>query len=203
MLGSLTSTIDRLFGISGDAPRDLALIEERLAALQPRIPWIYAMIVSCLIGLVVTFKLERSPPPLAVILGVLGTVRGLMWLRLRRQKFVGEAARKRFRALGVSSVLTTVGASLMIIEVVPGLRADQAQLVFVMAATCAIALAAPMAPMPASARMTYLALGLPSAVLGMVPGSERALTVAAFNLFLCIVILLYLLRIQDRLAHSC
>jgi diguanylate cyclase (GGDEF)-like protein len=198
MQNTVTATIDRMLGIAGDSPRDIALIEQRLVTLQPRISWIYAMIVSCLVGLLITCRLERNPPALAVLLCVLASLRGAMWLKMRRQTYSGDLARSRLRILGIASTITALTAGILIVQAVPMMSVEEAELTFVMAATCAIALSAPLTPLPAAARANYIVIGLPSAAMGIVSGVGRALPVAAFNLFLCIIILLYLLRIQER-----
>ena len=55
-----SSRIDRWLGIDGDSPGDLALIEERLAVFQPRMPWLYTMMLSPQVGMTFTLPADRQ-----------------------------------------------------------------------------------------------------------------------------------------------
>ena len=164
MRQSLVHRIDRLFGIAGTSSDDLALIEERLAALQPRMPWLYAMMVSCLIGMIVTFEAEREPPLIAIVMCVLTALRGLAWIKMRRQIVLGEAARIRLRSIAIATLVTTAIFAIAIAQFLPFLPPGKRQLMLVMTSTCTIALAMPMAALPGSARMSYLMFGIPAIV---------------------------------------
>ena len=190
--------IDRLLGIAGTQPRDIALIEERLATLQPRMPWIYAMMLSCVLGLLFIFEIQQQPSTITIAIGAVMLLRGVMWVRVRRQQLIGEAARRRLRSIGVASMVGPLAFGWLIIEVIPSLDPGRIQLLMVTASTCAIALSAPMSIMRRTALATYLLFGIPTAAIGMVAGPDRAATVAAFNLLLCNLILALLLRIQDQ-----
>lgn len=190
--------IDRLFGIAGDSPHDLALIEDRLAAIQPRMPWIYAMMLSCAIGQLLTFQLIQKPPMISIVLIVVASLRGLAWFRMRRQHLVGERARSRLRTIGIGSLVGTMAFAIVIGQIVPSLSPERVQLMMVMASTSAMAMSAPMAIMPRAALANYLLFGIPAAAIGIVAGPDRVATVAAFNLLLCNLILMSLLRIQER-----
>ena len=63
-----SSRIDRWLGIDGDSPGDMALIEQRLAVLQPRLPWLYAMMLSCQVGMVFTFEADTRTQAVALAL---------------------------------------------------------------------------------------------------------------------------------------
>ena len=194
----LTNRIDRLFGIAGTSPAEIAIIEERLAILQPRMPWLYAMMLSCQVGMVFTFQMERHPPLVVIIVGLLTALRGAKWLSLRREIIVGEAARRRLRSIGLASLVTSGIFMVVIAQFLPGQPLEKRQLMMVMTATCTIALAMPLSALPSSARLTYILFGIPAAVVGTIAGNERAAAVASFNLLLVNIILIALLKLQDR-----
>ena len=194
----VTAIFDRLLGIAGDGPRDLALIEERLAVLQPRMPWVYAMTLSCLIGQLFTFGLAGHPPTFTLIVGVLSALRGVMWLWLRRQHLVGEPARRRLRSIGLGSIVGNLAFVAIIAQISAALSPERAQLMWLMTATCAIAFSAPMTILPRIALAHLLFFGLPASFLGTLLGPHRDTSVACFNLLLCNLILISLLRLQDR-----
>jgi diguanylate cyclase (GGDEF)-like protein len=133
-----------------------------------------------------------------VILCLLAGVRGLMWIYMQHQTRRGEVARQRLRVIGLATLGIIAGAVLLVSQVAPKLTPDLAQLYFMTLATCAIALATPLTPLPSTARWIYWGLGLPPAIAGVFAGNVREVGVASFNLMLCICILIYVLRIQER-----
>ncbi len=197
-MGRVIQTINRMFGIGGTGSDDIALIEERLALLQPRMPWLYLMMLSCLVGMIFSFDVQRDMPWFAVIILVGICFRGLSWIRLRRTAFRGEAARNMLRTIGIASFVGSIAVGTLIVQILPMVGRDHWQLLMVMASTCTVALAVPMGPLPGLARASHLAFGVPAATFGMFCGPERAASVASFNLLLCNLILIYLTQIQDR-----
>lgn len=53
---SIHRLIDRIFAIDGTSPDDLAMLEERVAALQPRMVWLYLLIATYFGGLAVVMR---------------------------------------------------------------------------------------------------------------------------------------------------
>ncbi len=174
MWGRIIGAVDRLFAIDRRGPDDIALLEERLATLQPRMPWLYAMLISCILGLFVSFGMERDPPVLGVIVMLGLTYRGFKWMRLRRVPIHGENARTMLRTIGVSSIIGSIAVGALLIQILPSVPRPQWQLMMVMASTCTVALAVPMGPLPRLARTSHLLFGVPAALFGIAAGPERA-----------------------------
>lgn len=195
MMSTICQRLDRFFAIDGTSCDDIALMEERLAALQPRMPWLYAMMLSGLTGLMLSFDLQRDPPALAIILLVLTVWRGAKWMTLRRRVIRDRLARRLLRSIAIGSIIGSLAVGLLIIQIALRLSTSQLQLLMLTASTCTIAMTVPMTLLPRAARVSYLIFSIPASIAGMVSGTDRAVSVSAFNLLLCNLILLYLLRI--------
>jgi len=190
--------IDRLLAIDGTGPDDLAMLEERIAALQPRMIWLYLLIATYFVGLALVMRiagwnyLSLSP------LGILIAFRLFYWLRHRGHVFRGEAARSALRGIGLGSMWIALGYVSMLGIVSWSIGGADWQLLLLSGSICAIASSQTISTMTRAARVPLILLGLPASIAAIAFGPNPVATMVAINLFLCTLISLYMLKLQEE-----
>ncbi|MDP1908208.1 MAG: EAL domain-containing protein [Hyphomicrobium sp.] len=120
------------------------------------------------------------------------------WLRHRRHLFRGEAAQSALRGIGLGSAGIAVGYLLMLVIASWTIRGVDWQLLLLSGSICAIASAQTISTMTQAARAPLLLLGLPASVAAIVYGPNPIASLVGVNLFLCTLISLYMVKLQDE-----
>ena len=190
--------IDRMFAIDGSSPDDLAMLEERIAALQPRMVWLYLLIATYFAGLAVVMSKAGWKYLSLAPLGVLIAFRLFYWLRHRGHVFRGEAARSALRGIGLGSVGIALGYLLMLLIASRTVHGVDWQLLLLSGSICAIASAQTISTLTQAARAPLFLLGLPASAAAIAFGPNPVASLVGVNLFLCSLISLYMVKLQDE-----
>ena len=189
--------IDRLFGIGGTDPDDIAMIEERIAALQPRMAWLYLLIAMYFVGLAFVMRGTESSFGAEAPLGLLIAIRLSYWFRRRDYPFRGEEARAALRGIGLGSVAVAAGYLWWLAAVSTSVQGVNFQLLMLSGSICAVASGQTVATLPRAARAALIMLGLPASIAAMIFGTNAIASVVGFNLLLCTCISLNMVALQD------
>ena len=194
----LASRTDRLVGIEGKSAEDMVLIEERIAALKPRLIWLYLLISVYLVGVEISLRATGIQTWNAVPIAVILVTRLTYWIRNRKTDFRGEHARTALRHVAFGAF--GVGFGYLFLMSAGKNQADAAtwQMLLMSGAVCGIAAAQTLSAFPAGARIILIVLGLPTAIAAMLFTTNLIATMVASNLALCAGASLYLLTIQDQ-----
>lgn len=197
-MNNFQSWVDRWVGLSGHSPEAVALIEERIAALRPRMIWLYLLIILYLLGVELSLRNMGMKTWNAVPMVVLLVVRLVYWVRHRRTIFLGEHARDELRRVAFGAL--AIGVGYLILLAVGATQTDAVtwQMLLLSGAVCAIAAAQTLSVFPASGRIILLVLGLPTSLMAMFCSANIIAGVVGFNLALCSGVSLYLLNLQDH-----
>lgn len=84
-------------GIDGQSAGEMILIEERIAALKPRLIWLNLLISFYLVGVEISLRISGISTWNAVPMAVILVTRLTCWLRNRKTHFRGEEARTALR----------------------------------------------------------------------------------------------------------
>jgi diguanylate cyclase (GGDEF)-like protein len=189
---------DRIFAIDGTSPAQIAVIEERIAALQPRMAWLYLLMAIYFAGLAGVMPGARWTLITNVPLGLLIVFRIRYWLRYRGHEFRGEAARSALRGITLGAV--TIALSYVAILGVAAWSASAIdfQLMLLSASICSLASALTIAILKRAARAVLLLLGLPASILAIALGPNPVASVVGVNLLMCTVLSLHMLKLQDQ-----
>ena len=190
--------IDRIFAIDGAEPDEMAMLEERIAALRPRMMWLYLLIAIYFVGLALVMHKAGWKYLSLTPLGILIAFRLRYWLRHRGHVFRGEAARSALRGIGLGSVGIAVGYLSMLVIASWTIRGVDWQLLLLSGSICAIASAQTISTMTRAARAPLILLGLPASIAAIAYGPNPVASLVGVNLFLCTLISLYMLKLQDE-----
>jgi EAL domain len=102
MLRRSLHRLDRVIGVPSETDRDRAHLGERLCALMPRMPWVYAILVINLSGVLIS--LHKQPPLIVspgVALVLFMLARLFHWVRLGGSSLTGRDVLRELRRLYV------------------------------------------------------------------------------------------------------
>lgn len=166
MLSELRRVIDQWIGIHCETDRDYGLMEVRLQAMISRMPWLYAILIVNLGGLLIS--LGQSLTPLIgggiFLLSVL-SFRLIHWVRLADRSLTRPQVLRELRNICLIGLVICTGYCLwtfaLYAQLVHGGRSHLIMFASLAALGCSFA----MSPLPFAARVPLFLLALPLALL--------------------------------------
>src|SRR6476646_8400663 len=157
---------DDALGLSGRSERDHALRVETLHAFLPRMPWIYAILIVNLSGLLAAThdSLTYITSAGAVLLVVLA-VRLVHWTLLPRRSLSETDVGKELRNIFIVGALLCTGYCLWTFALYAQSDIEDRNHIVLFASLAALGCYFALSPMPSASKMPLYLLALPLAVL--------------------------------------
>jgi len=157
---------DDALGLSGRSERDHALRVETLHAFLPRMPWIYAILIVNLSGLLAAThdSLTYVTSAGAVLLVVLA-VRLVHWTLLPRRSLSETDVGKELRNIFIVGALLCTGYCLWTFALYAQSDIEDRNHIVLFASLAALGCSFALSPMPSASKMPLYLLALPLAVL--------------------------------------
>ncbi len=157
---------DRQIGLRGETSRERIFLVEQLAAFIPRMPWVYAILIVNLGGLMISLGnqftyLVGAGIPVLLLVGA----RLIHWLRLPRQAISELVAVTELRRAVIIGSIITSSYCAWILAIYAESSEDAQSHVILFGALAAIGCSYALSPMPTAAKVPLVFLGLPLALV--------------------------------------
>jgi diguanylate cyclase (GGDEF)-like protein len=197
MFNALLPLLDRWIGLPHETERERVFLVEKLAAFIPRMPWIYAILLVNLGGLLVSLS-WRVPYLLGAGIAmfvVLGT-RLMHWFRMPQRALSYERALRELRRLFAIGILISACYCIWILSIYRQSSGDARNHVVLFGSLAAMGCSYALSPLASAAKVPLYALSLPLALV-MIASGETVHMAMGLTLVSLIFVTLKLIRAQN------
>lgn len=215
MLVGPARQIDRLIGIAGASPYDLALLRERLAGLKRQLPWMHGMLLASLTGMVAALHAQGtvsisvsqgaiSVAPALLLIGII-LVRACYLLRVRAEELSIEETRRELRKTALTACFYFLVSLSWQLGLYFRLPAKDSADIAMFAGIAALGASAGLSSFPAAAKIPIVVGAVPFAVL-LTVAPKPAHQAIGLTLLVVVAVRLRLINVQnlifERLVRS-
>ena len=166
MLFKARRVIDKWIGIHCKTDRDYGLMTERLDAMVSRMPWLYAILIVNLGGLLISLRRPVNPLIAAgIFLFILLSIRLIHWVGLSRRSFTREQSLKELRHICLIGLFVCAAYCLWTFALYEQLGDDGRNHVVLFGSLAALGCSFALTPLPFAAKVPLFLLALPLAFL--------------------------------------
>lgn len=185
--------MDRWIGIRCDTERDHALTTERVRAFIPRMPWLYAILIVNLCGLLISLHnpLTNLVEVGAFLLGVL-SLRLLHWMRMPGRTLTRSRTLRELRHICLIGAVVCIAYCAWIFAIYTQADIADRDHIVLFGSLAALGCSFALSPLPSAARLPLFLLALPLALLLVSSGR-----IALVGMGLTLMTLIY---VVDRLV---
>lgn len=172
MFAKALARLDQAIGLQRGSDRAEALMAETLAAFFPRMPWLYAILMVNLSGLLVSLREPLTAfTATGVIFLIILALRLFHWIRLPRRKLTHSEVAIELRNVFLIGVLACTAYCLWLFALYARSSSDDRNHIVTFGSLAALGCSFALSPLPAIARLPLLLLALPLAMLLISTGS--------------------------------
>jgi diguanylate cyclase (GGDEF)-like protein len=189
--------LDRWIGLPHETERERVFLIEKLAAFIPRMPWIYAILLVNLGGLLVS--LSWNVPYLlsaGVAMFVVLSARLTHWWRMPQQELTYQRALRELRRLFLLGNALSVCYCVWILSIYRQSGNDARNNIIMFGSLAAMGCAYALSPLASAAKVPLYALALPLALV-MVASGQTVHVAMGMTLVTLIFVTLKLIRAQN------
>ena len=206
MRNAFLPLLDRWIGLPHDTERDRVFLIEKLAAFIPRMPWIYAILLVNLGGLLVSLSwkvpyLLSAGIAMFVVLGA----RLTHWWRMPQQALTYQRALRELRRLFLLGNILSACYCIWILSIYRQSSGDARNHIIMFGSLAAMGCAYALSPLASAAKVPLYALALPLALV-MIGSGKTVHMAMGLTLVTLIFVTLKLIRAQNltftRLINS-
>lgn len=166
MLCKVRRVIDRWIGIQCKTDRDHGLMAERLDAMVSRMPWLYAILIVNLGGLLISLRQPISPLiATGIFLFLVLSIRLIHWLRLSRRSFTRAQSLKELRHICLIGIFVCAAYCLWTFALYAQLGDHGRNHLVLFGSLAALGCSFALTPLPFAAKVPLFLLALPLALL--------------------------------------
>lgn len=206
MFQAFLPMLDRHIGLRHGSERERQLLVETLVVFTPRMPWIYAILMVNLGGLLIS--LQWRVPHLSTAGGAMLLILGarlVHWRKMPQRVLSHERALTELRRLFVLGILLAASYCIWILSIYRHSNMDARNHVVLFGSLAAMGCSHALSPLPSAARVPLYALALPLALV-MIAGGETVHVAMGVTLVTLILVTLKLIQAQNlsfaRLVNS-
>lgn len=206
MFGALISQLDKLIGLDGESDRHDALMVETLAAFVPRMPWLYAILLVNLSGLLVSLNGSMNFLKWfgAVILAILA-LRLFHWVGMRGRSLSRSDATRELRNIFVIGIVMCSAYCGWTFALYVQSGVEDRDHIILFGSLAALGCSFALSPLPGAAKIPLFLLSLPLALL-LISTGKIAFVGMGLTLITLIYVAMRLINAQNltfqRLVHS-
>src|SRR5918993_708137 len=166
MLTNAIAQLDKAIGLRSGCERAEALMAETLAAFFPRMPWLYAILMVNLSGLLVSLRGPFTPFTAAgVIILIVLAVRLIHWLRLPRRISAHLCATSELRNIFLIGMLICTAYCLWLFALYARSSTEDRNHIVLFGSLAALGCSFALSPLPSLSKLPLFLLALPLAIL--------------------------------------
>ena len=206
MISALLTILDSKIGLHSETERQQIFLLEKLNAFIPRMPWVYAILLVNLSGVLVSLG-DDLPyhSTVGIVIFAISSLRLAHWVRMPSRMVSPDVALKELRrifALGVALTLFYCG---WIVSIFVQGQGEIREHVIVFGSLASLGCSYALSPLPSAAKASLYLLGMPLAMLSIVTG-DAAHVAMGCTLMTLMYVNLRLIEVQrmtfTRLVHS-
>jgi diguanylate cyclase (GGDEF)-like protein len=206
MFQALLKRLDSKIGLHSETSRQRIFLLEKLEAFVPRMPWVYAILLVNLGGVLVS--LSDSVPYLSssgVVIFCVMSLRLVHWLRMPSKLLSETMALTELRRIFMLGVVVTATYCCWILSIFAQSQGDVRNHLIMFGSLAALGVSYALSPLPSAAKVPLYLLAVPLAGLLVVTG-DIAHAAMGCTLLTLVFVSLKLIEAQNvtftRLVHS-
>ena len=192
---AMTERLDALIGLKTTSERERAMLDEMVSALIPRMPWLYAILMVNLGGLLVSLKDPMTPLAAAgVVLLLVMAGRLIHWWGLRGRPVSRIDSVSELRAVFLIGMVVCCIYCVWVMVIYVHVFSEDRNHIVMFGSLAALGCSYALSPLPSAARIPLFVLSLPLAVLLTTAGDAHHVGMG--------VTLLTLIFVSERLIDT-
>ena len=162
----IVALLDAAIGLRADSDRDRALLTEMLTAFFSRMPWLYAILMVNLSGMLVSISEHLSAFTLAgAMILILLTFRLIHWINLPRRTLTQSDVTRELRSLFVIGAMACAAYCVWTVVLYTRSSIEDRNHIVLFGSLAALGCSFALSPLPSVSRLPLFLLALPLALL--------------------------------------